>query len=360
MHIKSESMTIAIDCRLIGQSGIGTFIENVVYHMVKHTELHFVLIGNKERLAAYTSNANCRIVECNYDSFTLKELFCFPVKEVNQCDVFFTPNFNIPMGIRVPIFSTIHDVVFFDVEGICSPIGKVIRWLYMKRALAISKTVFTVSEFSKGRIESHFHPKCPVCICYSGISQGLVEYKQQHAPERKARKRQLVFLGNLKKQKGIGILIDAFEKVRRRGLTDMRLVIIGNMNSKTKDPAVIRFLYQKHEDIDFVGNASNQQVFDILSESLALVSPSIYEGLGLPPMEAMYLGAQAVISDIPVYKEIYGDTNATFFRSGDADDLCEKLLCIRPQAADLGGIVEKRFNFATVSDVIINAIHLAV
>ena len=349
-------MKIAIDCRLIGQSGIGTFIENVIHYMVESTDHEFVLIGNMERLKPYSQRVNCCIVECSYGSFTLKELFSFPVSEVNRCDAFFTPNFNIPMGIRVPIFSTIHDVVFFDVDGICSPLGKFIRWLYMKRALAISKTVFTVSEFSKSRIEAIFHPKCPIYISYSGISQELVEYKRQHAADRKDCKRQLVFLGNLKKQKGIGTLIAAFEKAKQRGLKDMRLVIIGNMNSKTKDPVIIRFLQKKHQDIDFISNATNQQVFDTLAESLALVSPSVYEGLGLPPMEAMYLGTQAVISDITVYKEIYSDTNATFFRCGDSDDLCEKLLRLQPQAADLGSMIEKRHNFSSISSTILNVI----
>lgn len=349
-------MKLAIDCRLIGQSGIGTFIENVTYHAVGHADLQFLLIGDKQRLSRYEDESNCRIIECNYRSFTLKELFCFPVSEVNRCDAFFTPNFNIPIGIRVPIFSTIHDVVFFDVDGICSPIGKLIRWIYMKRALAISKTVFTVSEFSKSRIEALFHPKCPICISYCGISQELVEYKHQHPADGKARKRQLVFLGNLKKQKGIGILIEAFEKAKQRGLKDMHLVIIGNMNSKTKDPVIIRFLQKKHQDIDFISNATNQQVYDILLESLALVSPSVYEGLGLPPMEAMYLGTQAIISDITVYKEIYSGTNATFFRSSDSDDLCEKLLSLHPQTADLGCLVERHHNFATISNIILDTI----
>ena len=150
-------MKIAIDCRLIGQSGIGTFIENVMLYMVERTDMHFVLIGNEKRLSSYSNRANCHIVECNYPSFSLKELFCFPTKEVNSCDAFFTPFFNIPLGIRVPIFSMVHDVVFFDVEGICSPIGKLIRRFFIQRALNISKTIFTVSNFSRQRILKHFH-----------------------------------------------------------------------------------------------------------------------------------------------------------------------------------------------------------
>ena len=351
-----KARTIAIDCRLIGQSGIGTFIENVVYYMVKSTDHKFVLIGNSDTLAKYAGLQNCQVTDCRWGSFTAQELLRFPTRVVNRCDAFFTPNFNIPMGIRVPIFATIHDVVFFDVEGICSPLGKLVRRLYIQRALNISRTVFTVSHFSKGRIETHFHPQCPIRVCYSGISQQLEVYKREHEPEKNARKRQIVFLGNLKKQKGIGILLEAFRKAKEQGLGDMRLVIIGNIDFKTKDPAVIDFVQQRHDDIEYVRGASNQQVYDLLSESMALVSPSLYEGLGLPPLEAMYLGTQAIISDIPVYQEIYGQTNATFFRSGDADDLCRKLLQLRPAAADLRGLVEQRLHFSRVSSCILAAI----
>lgn len=68
-------MKIAIDCRLIGQSGIGTFIENVMHYMVERTDMYFVLVGDKKRLEPYALRETCTIVECNYPSFSLKELF---------------------------------------------------------------------------------------------------------------------------------------------------------------------------------------------------------------------------------------------------------------------------------------------
>ena len=348
-------MKIAIDCRLIGQSGIGTFIENVVHHIVEAPDMEFVLIGNRDRLSVYSARANCSIVECNYESFSLKELFCFPTKEVNKCDAFFTPYINIPLGISIPVFSTVHDVVFFDVRGLCSPLGKLIRYIYIKRALCCSKTVFTVSEFSKGRIEALFRPKSTVCVCYSGISEELVNYKE-HSDVRE-KKNQIVYLGNLKKQKGIDILLRAFSIVRKQMINPPVLVVIGNFNFRTKDTETIELIKGADKGIIFLQNADNRKVFDTLSESLALISPSIYEGLGLPPMEAMYLGTQAVISDIPVYKEIYGSTNATFFATGDSEDLARKIMCIDKDGhGDLSTIVEDKHNFQTISNVILNRI----
>ena len=100
-------MRLAIDCRLIGETGIGTFIENVLNNIVLHTENEYVLIGNTNKLVKYQQLTCCKVVKCSLRSFTPAELLCFPVREVNACDAFYTPNFNLPLGIKVPIFSAI-------------------------------------------------------------------------------------------------------------------------------------------------------------------------------------------------------------------------------------------------------------
>ncbi|MEE0886059.1 MAG: glycosyltransferase, partial [Treponema sp.] len=63
--------------------------------------------------------------------------------------------------------------------------------------------------------------------------------------------------------------------------------------------------------------------------------PSFYEGFGMPPLEAMSLGTKAIISDIPVFKEIYKDFPVTFFKAGDCNDLAEKLLSIKNETDEI-------------------------
>jgi len=63
-----------------------------------------------------------------------------------------------------------------------------------------------------------------------------------------------------------------------------------------------------------------------LAESALLIQPSLYEGFGLPPLEAMILGTHAMISDIPVFREIYSDFPVVFFKAGDSNDLKNKKL----------------------------------
>lgn len=350
-------MRLAIDCRQFGASGIGTYIENIVAYLVNNVENQYVLIGNSQKLSVYQEKSHCTIVPCHYKPFTPQELLFFPVHEVNQCDAYYTPNFNLPTGIKVPIFSTIHDVVFFDVKGICSPMGKLIRRIYIKRALRISKSVFTVSYFSKSRIEKLFNPHCPIVVTYSGISQELIDYKKSRDTNM-TKENQIVFLGNLKKQKGIQVLIKAYKLAKETGMTDAKLLMIGHINFRTKDPDILPLLNQEeNDDIQYLHNASNKQVYDTVSQSRALISPSFYEGFGLPPLEAMYLGTPAIISDIPVYQEIYKDTNVTYFSSGNTEDLANKIRYLPDTKVDVESIVTEKYNFQTISNIITNTIH---
>ena len=352
-------MRIAIDCRLIGQSGIGTYIQNLVAHAINILGHDYVLIGNSKALSGYAERDNCTVVECTHRSFTLKELFSFPTKEVNQCDAFFTPNFNIPLGIKVPIFSTIHDVVFFDVDGICSSLGKFIRWIYIKRALSISNTVFTVSHFSDERIRSLFHYYGNIRVVYNGISQELTEYRKIHGCTVKKNSNYIVYLGNLKKYKGIKDLIMAYHKAKTQMGLDTRLMIIGRKDARTMDKEVLQKMEQHDDDILFVTDADNNRVYQLLSGAKALVSPSHYEGFGIPPLEAMYLGTPAIISDIPTHREVYQGTPAIFFRCGDSNDLAEKLTHIPSKVCNVDDWVENKYNFMKTAETAIKLIEKA-
>lgn len=353
-------MKIAIDCRMIGLSGIGTFIWNVVYHALDMSDIEYVLIGSRASLAPFAKKKNCRIVECNYSSFTLRELLFFPTVEVNRCDAFFTPNFNIPMGIHIPIFSTIHDVVFFDVEGICSPIGKMVRKFFMKRALKMSKLVFTVSHFSENRIRTILGTQKPIQVVYSGIHQQLEDFKKtfNESPlQEKPQENYFVFLGNLKRQKGIGTLMEAWRKALEAGLQGVKLYVIGRFDFRTKDRTAVEWIRQGEANgIVFIEDADNWQVYKLLTGARALISPSLYEGFGLPPLEALYLGTPVIISDIPVYREVYKDTPAIMFETGNSTELAQILCSNLPRRVVLKEAIKEKYNFKTVSKTILDTI----
>lgn len=315
-------MRIVIDSRFIGKSGIGTYIENVFDGLLaEHPEHEYVLIC--ERGKGLPTRKNVEIFETEIQPFSLKELFCFPVAEINKCDAFFSPYINIPGGIQVPVYSTIHDCVFFDVDGLVSPIGKMVRKFFYKRAVYLSKKIFTVSEFSKERILYHFPTDKEIIVTGNGISKGIENYQVGEI----VKKDYFIYVGNIKKHKGLQTLVRAYAKARSQGL-NTKLLLVGNNEKFRSSDTELTELIETTPDIVFTGWVNNEELIRLISEAKALIQPSLYEGFGIPPLEALYLGTHAILSDIPVFKEIYKELPVTFFKCGDTEDLAEKMVMV--------------------------------
>jgi glycosyltransferase involved in cell wall biosynthesis len=334
-------MTVCIDCRMIDASGIG------VYHreslsLLLQSKNDFLLLGNARRLSCFTTNANVKIIECDIKPFSFKELFP-PLKtarQINRADLFYSPNFNIPGFITIPIFTTIHDIIFPDMPELTSKIGLITRMWFYRRAYKKSKKIFTVSEFSKSRIQYHLGTSKPVIVTHSAIQPMFLTYRNNAKNIQKTQT--IVFIGNIKKHKGLDILLDAFSLARKEGLPHRLLVIGAKENFRTSDNTILKKIESLGvEAVTFTGFISDEQVMEHLSKAALLLQPSLYEGFCLPPLEAMVLGTHALISDIPVLKEIYADYPVIFFRSGDVSDLKEKMMEL---------LIDKKTSFLVLPD----------
>lgn len=333
-------MKIAIDCRMYNSSGIGTYIREVLPYMVS-TENKFLLIGKKNELKEYINLKNVEIQECNIPIFSPKEVFFFPAKKINECDILYTPNYNIPGGIKIPIYSTIHDVIFLDMPELTSKLGYLIRKIFYKRAYYLSKTIFTVSNFSKKRIEYHLGDKKDIIVTYNGISKHMLEDDGTIYEK----KDYIIFVGNIKKHKGLKTLLLAYNEAKKEGLTS-NLVIVGNQNNfKTKDEEVIEILKKsKDEGIIFTGYVDNRELKKLIAEAKVLVQPSLYEGFGIPPLEALVLGTSIIASDIEVFKEIYNNLDIEFFEVNNWKKLKE-LLKMNERIKNYSNLKNKQIRF---------------
>ncbi|MBQ9494569.1 MAG: glycosyltransferase family 4 protein [Treponema sp.] len=347
-------MKIAVDCRMFGASGIGTYIKALVpFFLAKH---ECVLFGNTHKLAPYESNAE--ICECAVKPFSLKELLAFPRalrKKINSCDIYYTPYCNIPCGITIPIFSTIHDIVFLDVQGLASPGGVAARKFFYQRAINKSRALFTVSQFSASRIRKKLNCKnLPIIVTYGALSQHFSS-KHSHNVQKNA---QILYVGNIKKHKGLHILLAAFKKAQGRGLA-AKLIIVGSTdNFRTSDMEIMQKITElPSNSVQFTGHISDQELRKLYMQSHVLVQPSLYEGFGLPPLEAMSLGTHALLSDIPVFKEIYGNFPVTFFESGNDDDLAIKMIACMNDKTPLPPL-PATYTWKKSSDIILAAFSL--
>ena len=352
-------MKIAVDCRMIGKSGIGVYIENVLHEFIIHYSAvhYFLLVGEKEVLKEYADTPNVSFLDVNIPIFSIQELLHFPTRQINECDVFYTPNFNIPGGIRIPVYSTIHDVIFLDLPSQTSFLGRIIRYCYLWRAVKKSKKIFTVSDFSRSRILHHFPLSKGVIVTYCAISRNIQEVKTDMPKYFDFS--YILFVGNIKTHKGLVVLLEAFRKAQRNGYRN-KLVIVGEYQAfKTEDKVIVRLLQEKNEEILFTGKIDNPTLYNLLVNAQLFVLPSVYEGFGIPPLEALYFGCPVLLSDIPVLREIYGDLPVNFFKVNDSDDLSQKLMDSRMDRpfCDLEKIrkkIDHKYNFKFVARKIMN------
>ncbi|WP_294429729.1 glycosyltransferase family 1 protein [uncultured Treponema sp.] len=352
-------LRIAIDCRMIGSGGIGSFISELIPCFLKDNEC--LLIGTHEQCSPFLRLQNVEFCFCDIKPFSFKESFNFPLEvleKINNCEAYFTPYCNIPSGITIPIFSTIHDVVFLDVKELTGFFGRFIRKMFYKRAVNYSEAVFTVSNFSKERIQKHLNCKKPLKVIYNAAPSYLKE-PFDTLPKKEDK---ILFVGNIKKHKGLKSLLEAFELARKKDSNfKSKLVIVGNFeNFRTGDKEIVEKLQKLSSSascIEFTGKISNNELKYLYAESKLLVQPSLYEGFGIPPLEAMTVGTQALISDIPVFKEIYGNLPVTFFRAGDSEDLANKLLeSIKAESKPINlSVVEELYSYERSANIILES-----
>ncbi|MCL2442172.1 MAG: glycosyltransferase family 4 protein [Treponema sp.] len=352
-------MNISIDCRMINSSGIGVYLRGCLPYFINSGN-NFLLIGNYKQLKSYESFPNVKIVNCDIKPFSLIEIFFFPAiikKQINNIDVFYSPYFNIPKGITIPVYTTIHDILFPDMPGVVSKTGLFIRMWFFRRAYKISKLIFTVSEFSKSRITHHLGTSKRIIVTHNAVQQIILDYKNNIKNIQK--KETIIFIGNIKKHKGLNCLLDAFKLARNEGFRHQLIIVGSDKNHRSSDKAIIKKIntFEKGA-INFTGHISDEKLLELLSSASLLVQPSLYEGFCYPPLEAMVIGTQALISDIPVLKEVYSEYPVVYFKAGDPIDLKEKLtellLNNKQQVISLPEHLLNKYTFNKTASIILN------
>jgi glycosyltransferase involved in cell wall biosynthesis len=347
---------------MINASGVGTYLRGCLPFFLQSCN-DFILLGDAAQLHSFSSNANVKIIEYYVKPFSIKELFFFPLKisrQINKADLFFSPFFNIPASIKIPVYTTIHDIIFPDLPEYISKIGLAMRMFFYRKAYKKSQKIFTVSQFSKSRIEHHLGNKKLVIVTHSAIQPMFLEYRTNAHNRQKTKT--IVFIGNIKKHKGLDILLDAFFLAKNEGLPHKLIIIGSKENFHTVDNTILRKINSLDtEAVIFAGFISDEKLLEYLACAALLVQPSLYEGFGLPPLEAMFLGTHALISDIPVFKEIYTDYPVTFFKTGDSADLKEKIMKLllnqKEEIISLSECLIKKYTFQKTASVILQNLY---
>lgn len=325
----------------MGKSGIGRACEGIIDHLdySKHT---VYLVGKEALLKKYRGAI---IVPDETNPFSKAGLFRFNKKRINrECDCIVIPNFIIPFGIEIPIHSVMHDLIFLDVkETVNGKADYLIKKTLLKRCMKKSKSIACVSAFTKSRCEYYFKKYAKKCyVNYNGLSKDILEYGKAHRAAEKDNT--IVFVGNVKRHKGLHTLLNAFSKVDDPAL---KLKIIGERDGFLTGLDINE---KDYPNVEFTGRLDNGALYSEIQRAKFLVQPSVYEGFGLPPLEALYLGTQPILSDIEVFREIYGDLPVKFFKN--EEDLTEQINRA-PESVSCADEINNKYNCRLFTDALL-------
>ncbi len=309
-------MRIAIDARKLHDFGIGTYIRNILAELprIDHSTEYVVLSPAEEAGPSGGLGANFRHVVEEARPYSIGEQWRLPLALVRErVHLLHEPHYVLPLLTRCPSVVTIHDCIHLRFpQYLPNRVAHVYARASMSVATRKAHRILTVSQASKRDILHFFDvPEARITVVPNGIDARFRQAPDEDQVERVRQRYQLdhpfaLYVGNIKPHKNIDRLIDAFGRARQRDVDDLRLIIIGDELSKYPRlrQGVHRHRLDKH--VRFFGF----QPIDTLSVFYRLarvfVFPSLYEGFGLPPLEAMACGTPVVTSSVSSMPEVTG------------------------------------------------------
>ena len=310
-------MRIGIDARKLHDFGIGTYIRNLVRHLARlDRETEFVLLcrsGDAAALAALGENFRPVIETAGH--YSVAEQVKIPLALRREgVTLFHAPHYVLPPLVSCRSVVTIHDCIHLMFPQYLP--GRVALG-YARASIALASRratrVLTVSESSKRDILRFVDiPPAKIDVIANAYDERFsIEPREEdvvRVRERYQLKEQFVlYAGNVKPHKNLERLIEAFRLVRDRGLDHIKLVLIGDEISKYAALRRAVHRHQLYKHVRFLGFMPEETLAVMYRLAAVFVFPSLYEGFGLPPLEAMASGTPVVTSNISSLPEVAGD-----------------------------------------------------
>jgi glycosyltransferase involved in cell wall biosynthesis len=309
---------IAIDARKLHDYGIGTYVRNLLRHLARlDRESEYLIVGSGDDASLVGDlGPNFRLLPTGAHAESARDQYVVPrlLKQAGA-DVYHTPYAVLPVVTVCPSVVTIHDCVNLTFPQYApSRVAHLTARLRMWSAAHRSTRILTVSESSKRDILRFFRvPESKVSIIANAIDE---RYGTPPLPAEVQRVRErfqlygdfLLYAGNIRPHKNLDRLIEAFHQLRESPRFEhLRLLIIGDEISKypTLRRAVHR--YKLHKHVRFFGFVPESTLAVLYRLATVFVFPSLYEGFGLPPLEAMASGTPVVTSNVSSLPEVVGD-----------------------------------------------------
>jgi len=326
------ALRIAIDVRHIRDFGIGTYIRSLVPALATvDTENHYVLIALPEDARTLSGlPPNFETVVHRHPDSSYFQHFLFPMYLRSlRPDLVHIPLNRVPLAMIKPYVVTIHDMasLLFEPAG---GLRRDVRRFLFRRGLVRADRVIAVSAatrrdmqkvlgVSAERVRIVYNAPRPEFFAHGPVADARAAGRDARTLERHRILERysihypfLLYAGNIRPQKNIPRLVEAFA-VARANLAghpvyqDLRLIIIGDEIHRYPSVRHAVIKSRVEDAVRFMGFVPFDTLRCLFESAAAFVFPSLYEGFGLPPLEAMASGTPVVTSSVSSLPEVVGD-----------------------------------------------------
>ncbi|MDP3837018.1 MAG: glycosyltransferase family 1 protein [bacterium] len=339
---------IGIDARFYGPlgKGLGRYVQEIVDRVIRlqaanEPEIEFVIFlspGNYEEYVCPNSNVRKVLVPQRWYSWREQVIFPIILRREKLSLIHF-PHFNVPLLTPSPFIVTIHDLILTKFPSRrASMLPPLLYWikqaayrLVVRTAVRRAKAIIAVSEFTKKDIIEQFSASpAKIFITYEGVvdfnrTENIEEKGASILGEYGISRPYLLYVGNAYPHKNLSRLLSSYLQVRKI-LPDLSLVMVGKNDyfyQRVRAEAqqlTLAVVMNGQGKIIFPGYVPDEELGNLYRNALLYVFPSLYEGFGLPPLEAMSCSCPVASSNQASLPEILGEA-ATYFDPYDVSNM---------------------------------------
>ena len=320
-------MLIAVNTRFLIKDkleGIGWFTYETMKRLThNHPEHTFLFLFDREPDPEFVFGKNVKPIRVwppARHPYLWKYWFDYALPSVfkrYKPDLFISTDGFLSLKSDIPTLLVVHDLGFEHypehVTGIASNFYRKYMPLYAKKATRI----ITVSEFSKKDIVKLYHvAPDKIDVAYNGANDKYIPISQNEQQAVRNRytggKPYFLYVGSVHPRKNVKNLLLAYDALRKEHLTEHQLVIAGRMAWKTDETKQVFEQMQFKNDVVFTNHLLLSELTKVMASADAFVYPSLFEGFGIPIVEARYCGVPIITSDRSSLTEV-GGPNALYF-----------------------------------------------
>jgi len=370
---------IGIDARLFGTAqaaGIGTYTEELIANLIRLETtdkfIVFVLPKVAEFFPLHAINLDKKAVQ--FPHYTYSEQFLYPrILSRAGLDLIHYTNFNSPVWFkRLKSVVTIHDLTlwFYPGRKQTSLFRRVIFRYVIRQSCLNATRIIAISQGTKNDL-----------VRQLGINPDKIDVVYEASPKRyqpveDSKKIEMIktkynisrpfflYVGQQRQHKNLVRLVRAFALLRHRYNIDYQLVLVGKADPLAPEIPLLIKKMNLQDAVILTGYVADSDLPYFYAEATAFVFPSLYEGFGLPPLEAMASGIPVLSSHASVMPEILGDA-ALYFDPMNIEDIAQAMyklattFRLQKELRDKGFLQVKKYSFARVAKETLAVYHRA-